>query len=495
HVNSVTDFISPEVIDEIPGSLRDSLQQKLDSLVCAKETAQLAATIGREFDDKLLMGASDHAQAQVQSDLEELIEAELIYLQRQVGGDRYIFKHALVRDAAYESMVKPRQKLFHGWIGQALEHADVVNQQPAIVAYHFEYAEDFVAATKYSHLHADQLVEKASFNDAQSQFKKALLLYHSGGITDTELEVSLRNGLASSIIAGEGWLKAEAVSLLKQNQRLTEHHKHHNFTASRGAWLVHWASGEVNEAHVISTALYQHHHQHGPDNKMIIYEMIIQTSFTLSQFDAVRQYYNECLDTIEHFDNLSATTVESFGMVSSIACQVFMSIAALIEGNIGDAYRVKGMVDAALTRVKSDGYLSGANGLMAWFYIVHWHQETGQQQREALFQQALEHIHLGIDLGIKSDNDMWVEYNKMYLSMLTFEVDGDVVLSDFEAKIKRFDAYKLNRGFAYLTLSRRARDANNLRLAEQTDDICKQEIQDSGITFVTSLFIPQPLKG
>ncbi|MBD1582869.1 TOMM system kinase/cyclase fusion protein [Pseudoalteromonas sp. S16_S37] len=98
------DFVNPDKLDQVPTSLRESLQQKLDSLQFAKETAQLAATIGREFEYDLLVAASPLSENQIQNDLKELMENDLIIHQRRVDNDSYIFKHALVRDAAYESM-------------------------------------------------------------------------------------------------------------------------------------------------------------------------------------------------------------------------------------------------------------------------------------------------------------------------------------------------------------------------------------------------------
>ena len=103
-----------------PKACEISLQQKLDTLVYAKETIQLAATIGREFDYALLAAASTASEAQLHLDLEELVEADLVFLQRKVSGDSYLFKHALVRDAAYDSMPQQHRQQSHGVIGNTL---------------------------------------------------------------------------------------------------------------------------------------------------------------------------------------------------------------------------------------------------------------------------------------------------------------------------------------------------------------------------------------
>ena len=90
--------------DDIPITLRDSLYHKLDRLGLAKETAQLAATIGREFDYPVLVSTSAKHEADIQADLKLMEDADIIYPRRQVHKTSYIFKHALLKDAAYDSV-------------------------------------------------------------------------------------------------------------------------------------------------------------------------------------------------------------------------------------------------------------------------------------------------------------------------------------------------------------------------------------------------------
>lgn len=151
HLNGVVDFVAPEKIKEVPETLLESLQQKLDRLVSAKDTAQLAATIGREFDHALLGAASPKSEEEVQADLNELIANELVIRLRQVTGDSYMFKHALVRDAAYESMGSQSRILSHSFIAKTLE-SNLVDQSDEgrdTLARHCAGAEDYLKAVDY----------------------------------------------------------------------------------------------------------------------------------------------------------------------------------------------------------------------------------------------------------------------------------------------------------------------------------------------------------
>lgn len=176
YLNGVFDFVTSEKVLEVPYTLLGSLQQKLDTLGSSKETAQLAATIGREFDYGLLVASSVRSEEQVQIDLNELVANELIYLQRQVAGDRYIFKHALVRDAAYEGMANRMLINCHKNIADSLvdDFPERAGGIPAIIARHYFYAGLVDKASVHGVAAVEQQVEKSA-NDEAAAFGEQVL--------------------------------------------------------------------------------------------------------------------------------------------------------------------------------------------------------------------------------------------------------------------------------------------------------------------------------
>jgi class 3 adenylate cyclase/type II secretory pathway predicted ATPase ExeA len=118
----------------IPTTLYDSLMARLDRLATAREVAQLAATIGREFDYALLHAVSPLDEATLQSELRRLLDAGLLYR----DGEKYLFKHALIRDAAYHSLLKSKRLEYHHQIAQALatQFRELAESDPGLVAYH-----------------------------------------------------------------------------------------------------------------------------------------------------------------------------------------------------------------------------------------------------------------------------------------------------------------------------------------------------------------------
>src|SRR5262245_37717837 len=127
----------------IPETLQDSLMARLDRLAPVREIAQIGAAIGREFSYPLVRALVGRDESALKHALAQLEQAELVFRRGEPPEAIYSFKHALVRDAAYESLLKSRRQQLHGQIARALEQsfADIVASQPEIVAHHFTAAD------------------------------------------------------------------------------------------------------------------------------------------------------------------------------------------------------------------------------------------------------------------------------------------------------------------------------------------------------------------
>ncbi len=126
--------------DDIPTSLQASLLARLDRLGPeARELAQLGATIGREFSRALLGAVSTREASAIDAALDLMVQAELVYRQSGVPDERYIFKHALVQDTAYDSLLRARRRELHGRIAGALAR-DGDDGEPGLLAHHYTEA-------------------------------------------------------------------------------------------------------------------------------------------------------------------------------------------------------------------------------------------------------------------------------------------------------------------------------------------------------------------
>jgi TOMM system kinase/cyclase fusion protein len=160
----------------VPSTLRDSLMARLDRLERAKETAQVAAAIGREFSLELVQAVSTQAPVTVQEDLDRLVAADLVHRKRRFKGPAYLFKHSLVRDAAYDSMPRRSRQQVHHRIAQALvEHfPEAVKDRPEVVAHHYASAEQMREAVRYAHQAAMAALQRGAHGEALAHAREAL---------------------------------------------------------------------------------------------------------------------------------------------------------------------------------------------------------------------------------------------------------------------------------------------------------------------------------
>ncbi|HUA32638.1 MAG TPA: adenylate/guanylate cyclase domain-containing protein [Candidatus Binataceae bacterium] len=175
----------------IPSTLQDSLTARLDRLGDAREVAQLAATIGRDFPYELLRLIGSKDEASLQRALGRLVEAEVLYRRGVMPQAQFLFKHALIRDAAYESLLKSKRQQVHSRIAQALkeEFADLAKVQPELVAHHYTQAGLSEAAVPYWQKAGELALERCAFQESINQFIRALSLLPpqtDGLITDTQ---------------------------------------------------------------------------------------------------------------------------------------------------------------------------------------------------------------------------------------------------------------------------------------------------------------------
>lgn len=161
---------------DIPASLRDLLASRLDRTGKAKETAQRAAAIGREFGFALLSAASDRAPEQLQLDLDQLHAAGLIQPKRKLGDRGYVFKHALIRDAAYESLSLGARRQIHARLARTLEERflQIVASRPDLLAQHHAAADQKREAIRYAQKAAKAGLARSAYVEAEGQVTQAL---------------------------------------------------------------------------------------------------------------------------------------------------------------------------------------------------------------------------------------------------------------------------------------------------------------------------------
>lgn len=164
----------------IPESLQDSLMARLDRLSTVKDVAQVAAAIGRRFPLDLLRQVAEVLSGREASTLddalEKLVDAELIFRLRSYPNTEFEFKHALVQDAAYQSLLRSARQKWHRRIAEAIEagFAQIVNDEPEILAHHWTEAQDFSQAEKFWTQAGQVALARSANLEAIGHFRRAL---------------------------------------------------------------------------------------------------------------------------------------------------------------------------------------------------------------------------------------------------------------------------------------------------------------------------------
>src|SRR5262249_34693800 len=149
---------------------------RLDRLSTVREIAQLGAVIGREFSYELLQAVSLVNEGTLQQGLKQLVEAELGYQRGLVPQAHYLFKHALIQDTAYQSLLKSTRQQYHQRIAQVLEarFVETVETQPELVAHHYTEAGLIEHALPYWQRAGQRAAQQSAHQEAIAHLSKAL---------------------------------------------------------------------------------------------------------------------------------------------------------------------------------------------------------------------------------------------------------------------------------------------------------------------------------
>jgi predicted ATPase len=152
----------------VPATLQDSLMARLHRLAPIKEIAQVAAVIGREFSHELLAAIVSREEEELDQALHQLIAAELVFRRGALPETTYVFKHALVRDAAYASLLKSKRQQLHARVAQVLEErfAPAVEAEPDVLAYHWTEADQSEKAAAYRLKAAERALARSATAEA-----------------------------------------------------------------------------------------------------------------------------------------------------------------------------------------------------------------------------------------------------------------------------------------------------------------------------------------
>jgi predicted ATPase len=234
---------------------------RLDRLMTAKVIAQLGATMGRQFSYALLQAVSQLNERTLQEELHRLVEAELLYQRGLPPQSTYVFKHALIQDAAYESLLKSTRQQYHQRIAQVLEaqFPEIAGTQPELLAHHSTEAGLTQQAVAYWYKAGQSAIQRSAHVEAIAHLRQGLALLPTLPETPqrTQREMDMLIALGASLIVTNGYAASEVEQTYSRARQLCEHldDSHQFFPVLRGLWNYSFARAEYQTAQTLGEQL------------------------------------------------------------------------------------------------------------------------------------------------------------------------------------------------------------------------------------------------
>jgi TOMM system kinase/cyclase fusion protein len=327
---------------EVPAKLRDLLTGRLDRLGPAKETAHIAAAIGREFDYRLLAAVVTADESTLLADLETMLSADLIVRRRHVDNPVYMFRHALIRDAAYESLLQDAQQQLHKKIADTLstKFAEVAETQPELLASHYERA-GLVRESIDAWLRAGRRgLDTANNRETIAHMRRALDLLP--GIADEQermrRELDLQLTMAPALMAIEGWAAPNTGAACSRARDLCEKLGDYEklFPALWGLWTFQFVGGDLAPAlETAGRTLQIAQAAKAPMLDIAAAHAIGFTQYFRGNFAEAQKQGSRCLALFEL--ELERRIARTFQLSSTVACAYFRAASLWMQGHFADA--------------------------------------------------------------------------------------------------------------------------------------------------------------
>ena len=383
----------------IPTTLHDSLMARLDRLAPVKEVAQIGAIIGREFSYQLLAAVSPLSEADLSSALDQLVQSELIFRRGNPPDATYSFKHALVQDAAYQSLLKSKRQQLHARIAEELEQGfpDLVESQPELLAQHLTEAGLAERAIPYWRRAGELAAGRSANMEAIAHLSKGLELIGTLPNAAEQLhdELALRLAIGGPLIATKSEAAPEVEQSYSRAWALCDQlgRSADLFPVLRGLWHCYLVRGELQRARDLAERLVVLAEEDGAPLRRALAQRARGTAlFFLGRFADAAAALNEGIaidDAIAGWDepNHLLLYTERAGVV----CRLYSAWALWF---LGFPDRAVETMEAGLALGQRLAHAHSLAFALTWTALLHnFRREFAAAQRraEAAIDLALEH--------------------------------------------------------------------------------------------------------
>jgi class 3 adenylate cyclase/predicted ATPase len=390
----------------IPSTLQDSLMARLDRLVTAKAVAQYASVIGRQFSYELLQAASQVDETMLQHELGRLVEAEMVYQRGVPPQATYVFKHALIQDAAYQSLLKSTRQRYHQRIAQVLEtqFLKTVAGQPELLAHHYTEAGLTEKAVPYWHHAGQRANERSAHVETISHLRTGFALLQRLPETRERVqrEVDMLIALGASLLATKGYAAPEVGQTYTHARQLCEHLEDPDqlFPVLRGLWNYHLVRAEYQTAHALGEQLLTLAQQ-SQDSAMLVAAHRALGS-TLLRLGAVSASMHFAQGIALYDSHQHRTAAFRYGEDAGVICHIYAAWTLWILG-----YPDQGLTRSqeAVTLAQQSAHPFSLGFVLALAAVFHVFRREGHC--------AQQHAEAAIVLAKEQGFPFWIAYSSI----------------------------------------------------------------------------------
>ena len=290
----------------IPSTLHDSLMARLDRLAPVKEIAQIGAAIGREFSYEMICALSSKTERELRDALDALVKSDLLSRRGRPPEATYVFKHALIQEAAHQSLLRSTRQRVHRQIAEVIieQFPAEADAQPEVVAHHYTEAGLGEPAVQYWERAGRRGVARSAYAEALAHFNKALEVLNTLPETSarTQRELNLQVARGFSIPPLKGWGSSEGKQAFSRALALSQDALDSSlrFGAQWGLWSVYTVSAEHGTARQFAAECVALGQRVGDDGLLVEGYLLLGISrFFLGDLAGARTQLEACIATYD----------------------------------------------------------------------------------------------------------------------------------------------------------------------------------------------------
>jgi predicted ATPase len=404
----------------IPPTLQQSLAARLDRLGSARETAQIGAVLGRGFSYALLQSVAGLDEGALRSSLERLAEADILFVEGDGAQATYRFKHALIQDAAYDSLLKSRRQALHAQAAEILSES--ASPEPEAIAHHFTQADLDDQAIEWWGKAGDRALRRSAFQEAIAHLGKAIAMADRAGATAQQATAGtaaphpgmtqLQTAYGNALIAARGHGAPETMEAFARARKSAswDEDAPERLAADYGLWVGSYVRGDLPSMRMHAAAFLAGVAARPDSPEAGVAHRVVGTTHCFAgEYAEAHEHLERALTLFQpgRDDDLAFR----FGQDAGVAAMCYLAIASWPLGNVG---RAVSLVDGAHERLASVAHIGTrpyAKLHAAMFELMRGDRARAAQNGSETARLAREH-----------DLPLWRAYGAFFEGLATAEL-------------------------------------------------------------------------